>query len=79
MSGTNAHIILEQAPPLVSTPNRPPNAALVPWVVSAKSEAALDNQLARAAADDRSQVDIGFSLHTHVARPCSSHRDVCRG
>ncbi|MYW19954.1 hypothetical protein GT039_31375, partial [Streptomyces sp. SID2955] len=47
VSGTNAHVILEQAP--VSVPEEEPVAlvqppVVVPWVVSAKSEAALRSQ-----------------------------------
>src|SRR6476661_3208493 len=48
LSGTNAHVILEQAPPesAAATPtrNRP---TVMPWVLSAKSAAALAEQAAR--------------------------------
>ncbi|MCL2732900.1 MAG: acyltransferase domain-containing protein, partial [Actinomycetia bacterium] len=59
ISGTNAHVVLEQAPeaagppspvarPGVEGPERDAGTgALVPWVVSAKSEAALRGQAAR--------------------------------
>ncbi|AXB47620.1 type I polyketide synthase [Amycolatopsis albispora] len=78
ISGTNAHIILEQAPEDAS-PARPEptfTPAVVPWVVSAKTEAALDAQLAslRDSAADRSPVDVGYSLATGRSR--FEHRAV---
>ncbi|WP_432015778.1 acyltransferase domain-containing protein, partial [Streptomyces cucumeris] len=69
VSGTNAHVILEQAP--IPVPEKEPAAdvvspVVVPWVVSAKSEAALRAQAARLAAcvPELSPVDVGFSLAT---------------
>ncbi|WP_371675376.1 SDR family NAD(P)-dependent oxidoreductase [Streptomyces sp. NBC_01276] len=51
ISGTNAHLILEQAPPTESGAEagaeRPAGAPVVPWVVSGRSEAALRAQAAR--------------------------------
>ncbi|MFV2216085.1 type I polyketide synthase, partial [Actinomadura sp. LOL_016] len=47
MSGTNAHTIIEQAPPAdapVVPPKEPAKAALVPWLLSAKTEAGLAAQ-----------------------------------
>ncbi|WP_158581742.1 type I polyketide synthase, partial [Actinomadura spongiicola] len=41
ISGTNAHIILEQPPAADSTEPAEQNSAPVPWVISAKSESAL--------------------------------------
>ncbi|WSZ28074.1 SDR family NAD(P)-dependent oxidoreductase [Streptomyces sp. NBC_00882] len=80
ISGTNAHVIIEQAPeaePAQDTePGTPP--AVVPWVVSARSEAALRDQLARLReftdASDASAVDIGWSLIT--TRSLFEHRAV---
>ncbi|MFK0297377.1 SDR family NAD(P)-dependent oxidoreductase, partial [Streptomyces sp. NPDC090442] len=78
VSGTNAHVILEQAPaetrvedgqrPTV-TPSVGGAAALVPWVLSAGSEVALRAQARRLGAHvlDRSELsplDVGFSLAT---------------
>ncbi|MBL1102943.1 ketoacyl-synthetase C-terminal extension domain-containing protein, partial [Streptomyces coffeae] len=67
VSGTNAHVILEQAP--VSAPEEEPAGdvvppVVVPWVVSGKSEEALRGQAARLAASvsELSPVDVGFSL-----------------
>ncbi|MFD9601733.1 type I polyketide synthase, partial [Streptomyces sp. NPDC059970] len=80
VSGTNAHVILEQAPEVetaedfvgVSVP-------VVPWVVSAKSEAGLAGQVERlsAFAGDRDPVDVGFSLVT--TRAAMNHRAVVIG
>ncbi|WP_425574847.1 type I polyketide synthase, partial [Streptantibioticus ferralitis] len=74
MSGTNAHAIVEQAPTddtpeatQQTAPAAPP--AVLPWVLSAKSPAALRSQAerlrARLAADpEPSPLDIGYSLAT---------------
>ncbi|MDF3293296.1 SDR family NAD(P)-dependent oxidoreductase, partial [Streptomyces sp. RB6PN23] len=73
MSGTNAHAIIEQAPtddtktPEPTAPAAPP--AVLPWVLSAKTPAALRAQAellhARLAAEpEHRTVDIGFSLAT---------------
>ncbi|WP_328585229.1 type I polyketide synthase [Streptomyces sp. NBC_00370] len=92
ISGTNAHLIVEQAPATdepapdlpgsqAAPPAREPGTAptVVPWLVSAKTEAALDAQLARLTSfvDDRpelSPVDVGFSLAT--SRSALRHRAV---
>ncbi|WP_306432465.1 ketoacyl-synthetase C-terminal extension domain-containing protein, partial [Streptomyces narbonensis] len=61
VSGTNAHVVLEEAPGVVETPAdetltnetpavEPSAGGLVPWLVSAKSPAALDAQIGRLAA-----------------------------
>ncbi|AXI80295.1 SDR family NAD(P)-dependent oxidoreductase [Peterkaempfera bronchialis] len=82
VSGTNAHLILEQAPddPAEPRPPRPrTDPATVPWVVSARSEAALDAQLAqlRDTAALLDPVDAGLSLATGRAR--LPHRAVVVG
>ncbi|EWC59365.1 Malonyl CoA-acyl carrier protein transacylase [Actinokineospora spheciospongiae] len=46
VSGTNAHTILEQAPDGAEVPEPTGEAGVVPWVVSAKSAAALRDQVA---------------------------------
>ncbi|GAB3690813.1 type I polyketide synthase [Saccharopolyspora tripterygii] len=75
VSGTNAHVILEH-PAVVEVPS--PSAwvspAVVPWVVSAKSEAALDEQIDRLRGSDGVSVDVGFSLAT--CRSVFEHRAV---
>ncbi|WP_423203139.1 type I polyketide synthase [Krasilnikovia cinnamomea] len=74
LSGTNAHVILEQ--PATSeapaAPAHPPVA--VPWLLSARTEAALDAQLDRIGRMTGSTLDIGFSLAT--GRGAFEHRAV---
>ncbi|MFK4070370.1 type I polyketide synthase [Streptomyces sp. NPDC029674] len=73
ISGTNAHLILEQAPDAPEPANAPAEVAeapagVVPWVVSARGEEALRAQAGllaeRAAKDPRlaSPLDVGWSL-----------------
>ena len=69
ISGTNAHLILEQPEPEPEAgPGRPAEPAVtpgaVPWTVSAKSPAALDELLAQVAVLDAPAVDVGYSLAT---------------
>ncbi|MFG3003605.1 type I polyketide synthase [Streptomyces calvus] len=86
ISGTNAHTIIEQAPEPETEPEPGGSAAtgtaapapapsVVPWPVSAKSEAALDAQVSRVAAlTGRSPLDVGHSLAT--GRALFDHRAV---
>ncbi|WP_448330697.1 type I polyketide synthase [Streptomyces sp. DSM 41534] len=74
LSGTNAHIILEQAPVAGADDETPEGdarlaVAVVPWVLSAKSDAGVRGQAARllalmAGATDPATADIGLSLVT---------------
>jgi polyketide synthase 1/15 len=90
ISGTNAHVILEQAPPETAEnaggatnsggPGRVESAAL-PWVVSARSAEALTVQaerlLSHVQADERlDPVDVGWSL---ARRSVFEHRAVAVG
>ncbi|MFF4918085.1 SDR family NAD(P)-dependent oxidoreductase [Streptomyces tendae] len=82
-SGTNAHLILEQAParPAEDTPEEPA-LPLVPWLVSAKSEAALRAQAERlrsyvAERPGLRPADVAFSLAT--TRGALEHRAVVVG
>ncbi|WP_420903334.1 SDR family NAD(P)-dependent oxidoreductase [Streptomyces boncukensis] len=91
ISGTNAHVILEQAPPQAEPAAEPeplPNPAArqapetVPWPVSAKSEAALRAQIERlrsfvADRPELDAVDVGWSLAT--TRAGLEHRAVLAG
>ncbi|APU15491.1 type I polyketide synthase [Actinoalloteichus fjordicus] len=89
VSGTNAHVILEAAidsesaaepvPERGSDPEaaaaRATAAALpTPWVVSAKSSAALDEQIERLRANDDDALDVACSLATTRSR--FEHRAV---
>ncbi|MGW7533247.1 type I polyketide synthase [Amycolatopsis sp. NPDC054798] len=65
ISGTNAHVIVEQVP------EEPPaergrELSVVPWVLSAKNPEALREQARRlvSSVDDASAVDVGWSLAT---------------
>ncbi|WP_414170862.1 type I polyketide synthase [Streptoverticillium reticulum] len=77
ISGTNAHVILEQADPAeepVTGPERAPG--LVPWPVSARSEEALAAQIEQISAlrGTSSPVDVGYSLA--AGRSAFEHRAV---
>jgi acyl transferase domain-containing protein/acyl carrier protein len=84
VSGTNAHLILEQAPAECKPETADAGAfagGVLPWVISAKSERALRAQAARlrkfVAADTRlGDVDVGFSL---LSRSRFEHRAVVLG
>ncbi|MEQ0565332.1 type I polyketide synthase [Amycolatopsis sp. NEAU-NG30] len=78
VSGTNAHLILEQAPEVtpVAEPVTPP---AILWVLSARTAEALRDQAANllSAVDDRHPADLGFSLAT--TRSEFTHRAVVVG
>ncbi|MFE4290525.1 type I polyketide synthase [Streptomyces sp. NPDC056647] len=83
ISGTNAHLIVEEAPdvgePAQAAPVPDTAPAVVPWPVSARTEAALKAQLAGltqyvADAPGVAPLDIGFSLAT--GRAALRHRAV---
>ncbi|MFG2004663.1 SDR family NAD(P)-dependent oxidoreductase [Spirillospora sp. NPDC048911] len=91
VSGTNAHLILEEAPEEETAPETTPGTAdhvpagaggLVPWIVSARSEEALRAQAEKlrdfAAADAGLDLaDVGWSLASSRAR--LEHRAVVLG
>ncbi|MEV4311988.1 SDR family NAD(P)-dependent oxidoreductase [Actinocrispum sp. NPDC049592] len=77
ISGTNAHVIIEQAPPAEPPAERAEPPAVVPWVVSARTEAALDAQLAQIHRVEQEPLDVGYSLAT--ARTPFEHRAVLLG
>ncbi|MBS2967021.1 acyltransferase domain-containing protein, partial [Actinocrinis puniceicyclus] len=76
VSGTNAHVIVEEAPPEVSVPvavSDPVRPAALPLVLSAKSDVALRGQAGRLrahllAGSDLDVFDVGYSLATSRAR-----------
>ncbi|WP_344641621.1 beta-ketoacyl synthase N-terminal-like domain-containing protein, partial [Kitasatospora cystarginea] len=82
-SGTNAHIVLEQAPAADTAVAAEPNApSVTPWALSGRTPEALRGQaerlLARLDAEpDMSPVDVGFSLVS--ARGSFEHRAVLLG
>ncbi|MFE2728891.1 type I polyketide synthase [Kitasatospora sp. NPDC059327] len=88
MSGTNAHVILEQEPVREAEPERQPDLPApardvpLPWVVSGKSVEALRGQAARLAAfveadPSLDPADIAQSLAT--SRVAFAHRAVVLG
>ncbi|MFE6872779.1 type I polyketide synthase, partial [Kitasatospora sp. NPDC057692] len=65
VSGTNAHVILEQAPAVEEAPAAVPSVpGVVPWVLSGRGARAVEGQAARllAIASSLSPADIGVSL-----------------
>jgi polyene macrolide polyketide synthase len=85
ISGTNAHVIVEQAPDTeqgmsvgLAEAERwtrgVDGPAVVPWVLSARSAAALDAQVDRIRAAGRDPLDAGYSLAT--GRSELEHRAV---
>ncbi|MBL1102637.1 type I polyketide synthase, partial [Streptomyces coffeae] len=82
ISGTNGHVILEQAPPPEPEPAAEPAVVpvdVVPWPLSATTGEALEAQVNRLrsfvdAPSDRAPLDIGFSLAT--GRSAFEHRAV---
>ncbi|MEU2733672.1 type I polyketide synthase [Streptomyces griseoviridis] len=79
ISGTNAHVVIEQAPDDETPADAPsePTATptVVPWTVSAKTRDALDAQLARiTSVTGAGALDVGHSLVT--GRSSFEHRAV---
>ncbi|OBF44772.1 polyketide synthase [Mycobacterium sp. 852002-50816_SCH5313054-b] len=82
MGGTNAHVLVEQAPARVKSEARDRGDAPTAWVLSGRSERALANQAARllthVTADAALEVgDVGWSLAT--TRSVFEHRAVLVG
>ncbi|AOR30419.1 polyketide synthase [Streptomyces fodineus] len=81
ISGTNAHVIVEQAPASAELPPAPGSGVVVPWVLSGRTQAALRAQAERLLAlvpdTDLRSADIGFSLAT--TRSAMEHRAAVVG
>jgi acyl transferase domain-containing protein len=75
ISGTNAHVIIEQAEPVVEEPGT--EVPVVAWPVSADSADALAAQARRLVDHDGDLTDVGFSLAT--TRSTLDHRAVVVG
>ncbi len=80
ISGTNAHVIIEAAPPVEAVEREAP-PPVVPWVVSAKTVAGLGKQAARlsefvSARPELDVADVGWSL---AGRSMFEHRAVVLG
>ncbi|WP_439382906.1 type I polyketide synthase [Amycolatopsis lexingtonensis] len=76
VSGTNAHVIVEEAPAVTAEPVEPVAPSVLPWLLSAKTPEALRAQAARLDEVEPS-VDVAFSLATTRAR--LEHRAVVVG
>ncbi|MEV6931030.1 beta-ketoacyl synthase N-terminal-like domain-containing protein, partial [Dactylosporangium sp. NPDC051485] len=79
ISGTNAHLILEQAPPADAAAGPVPGPPVVPWVLSARDDEALRGQAERlrATAGEADPLDVAFSLVHH--RSAFARRAVVLG
>ncbi|MFB7688072.1 type I polyketide synthase [Streptomyces sp. NPDC056140] len=79
VSGTNAHVIIEQAPEATAPAETPTAPGVVPWLLSAKSPAALREQGGRlaAAAGGLTPADVAHTLLT--SRALFSERAVVIG
>ncbi|MGW7533245.1 type I polyketide synthase [Amycolatopsis sp. NPDC054798] len=79
ISGTNAHVIVEQAPEAPTVEKEPSRTLdVVPWVLSAKTPEALRAQASRlASAAGHSAVDVAYSLAS--GRAALEHRAVVTG
>ncbi|MEU4253206.1 type I polyketide synthase [Amycolatopsis sp. NPDC026612] len=77
VSGTNVHVIVEEAPLAEALEPSAPSAGLLPWVVSGVSDAAVRAQARRLLDADPDPVDGGYSLA--VTRAGLAHRAVVLG
>ena len=82
ISGTNAHVILEQAPDTPGPIDIPQGTDIVPWLISARSEVALRAQAARLVAHlaehpEARPADVALTLAT--GRASFEHRAVVLG
>ncbi|MER5785203.1 type I polyketide synthase [Streptomyces mobaraensis] len=79
ISGTNAHVILEQAPEDESAAAPETGTGVLPWVVSARSPQALRAQAARLAdaVEDADPARVGWTLAS--GRSAFEHRAVVVG
>lgn len=82
ISGTNAHVVIEQPPAPIGSPAPPPTAGPVAWPLSARSAPALAETARRlsahlAATDGWEPHRVGYSLAT--SRTVFDHRAVVLG
>ncbi|WTO78377.1 acyltransferase domain-containing protein [Streptomyces sp. NBC_00210] len=82
ISGTNAHVILEQAPAEEALQQRESGAAVVPLLVSAAGEAGLRGQAGRllahlAARPEQTPAEVAYALA--ISRSALEHRAVVLG
>ncbi|MET0237503.1 MAG: type I polyketide synthase [Kibdelosporangium sp.] len=82
ISGTNAHVIIEQAPVEESATGKPKMRSAIPWIISAKTPRALSAQAARLLSfveqdPGLDPIDVGYTLAT--ARAKLAHRAAVVG
>ncbi|WP_444544911.1 SDR family NAD(P)-dependent oxidoreductase, partial [Streptomyces camponoticapitis] len=79
ISGTNAHVIVEEVAPVEEEPVERRELPVAPVVVTAKSPAALETQIARygALVEEGNALDVAFSAAT--GRAALEHRAVLVG
>ncbi|MFD0685016.1 SDR family NAD(P)-dependent oxidoreductase [Actinomadura fibrosa] len=79
ISGTNAHVIIEEAEPVEEEPQERRDLPVVPIVISAKTRQALDAQVQRlrTLVQDQNELDVAFSAAT--GRAALDHRAVLVG
>ncbi|MFJ4766719.1 type I polyketide synthase [Streptomyces diastaticus] len=78
ISGTNAHVVIEEAPPAPDAEEERPVLDGVPWLLSARSEAALREQAARLAATAATDPSaVAYALAT--TRAVHKHRAMVTG
>ncbi|GAA1539931.1 hypothetical protein GCM10009827_069070 [Dactylosporangium maewongense] len=77
ISGTNAHVIIEEPPAGAAPAGERVALPLVPWPVSARTPDALDGQVSRLREVPENPMDVGFSLAT--GRSMFEHRAVLLG
>ncbi|MET8704715.1 type I polyketide synthase, partial [Kitasatospora sp. NPDC004723] len=75
ISGTNAHIILEQAPETTPASDSLPVLPVVPWVLSGKTEQAVRDQAARLAAHVTGHPDQDIARIAHALATTRTHFD----
>ncbi|MFD9905004.1 SDR family NAD(P)-dependent oxidoreductase [Streptomyces sp. NPDC059063] len=77
ISGTNAHVIIEEAPPVEEEPVERRELPVVPLVVSARTRTALDAQIDRYTSLGLGGLDVAYSAAT--GRAALEHRAVLVG
>ncbi|MFE0059822.1 SDR family NAD(P)-dependent oxidoreductase, partial [Streptomyces sp. NPDC059003] len=77
ISGTNAHIIIEEAPVVAEAPVERQELPVVPLVVSARTRTALDAQIDRFTSLGQDALDVAYSAAT--GRAALDHRAVLVG
>ncbi len=69
VSGTNAHVVLEEAPVVERPPTEGPRSPVsAPWVLSARSEAAVGELVERVQGVDGPGLDVAYTLARGRAR-----------